>query len=50
MIKKEIHKAIDGLSQLQEKLKKDLQSLTACKAFSDTERLVSNALKTGEGK
>ena len=47
MIDNEIHKAIDELSQFQEKLKKDLQNSFACTRLSETEKLVSEALKSG---
>ncbi len=50
MIESEIQRAIDELSKFQEKLKKDLQNLQAFTGFSETEKLVSQALRTGEGK
>lgn len=50
MIEKEIQKAIDELSKFQEKLIKDFQNLLSYAGFSQTEKLVIEALRTKEGK
>ncbi len=50
MIEAEIQRAIDELSKFQEKLKIDLLDSFASTVFSETEKMVSQALWTGDGK